>query len=1209
MQKKAISGMMLTVLILNVLTLALQIQPVKASGTIYIRANGSVDPPTAPIVNVGNHSYTFTADIYDSIVVERSNILVDGAGHTLQGTGSGNGFHWYGINNVTVRNTNIKSFEYGIWLSGSSNNTISGNTATANSVGIYVHASSNNNIVSGNTATANTLGGIALHDSSNNNIVSGNNATTNYDAHAGIALIGSSNNTISGNIATENGYGGIWLSGSSNNTISGNTATGNSGGIYVEDSSNNNIVSGNNAATNYNGIVLYFSSNNTVDENTATANTLGILLYLSSNSTVSGNNVTANTGHGISIRYSSNNMIIGNTATANPVGIYLSESSKNIIYHNNFVGNVEQVNRAESANVWDNGYPSGGNYWSDYAGIDWYKGPYQNETGSDGIGDTSYVIDSNNTDNYPLMHPYGSVRNLNTSQTYLTIQSAIDALETLDGHTIAVKRGTYSEYLVINKMVSLIGESRNNTRVGWGVTSEYNPPTIVIRSDNVSITQFDIFGLGSSGGGSTSLIAQGVQNLNVSNCFMLYGVGYRLTVRLLNCSNCVFTNDRIDGYVTISLADCYDIMFVRNEIMASEVCLTMSNCCNIFLMGNEMGGRPVGVFNSYNNTFCENSIGGEMLFENSNDNYLCRNTLGMISIHNSSSNIFVSNTISRERLGLYNSNMNSFYHNNISVPRVEVQNGTTIWDDGYPSGGNYWSDYDGVDFYNGPYQNETGSDGIGDTPYLIDSGNRDNYPFMEPYYEFDIAVTELIPFQTTVSHGGILSINATVESQGWSPATCDLTLSVTYKYTPSLRQVKLQASAAQGWNHSVPGPMIAAYSGDTLALTLQPVDSLHHKFYVDYNGNAFPDSNEPQSSDFIFTEIAFDFEADIVGSFTYYCAYHQNTEFGPLVVNPEPHWSTLVGSQEVTLAAHEKKNVTFMWNTIDFAMGNYIISAHAQPVLGEIDTADNTLVDGVVSVVSGPPYISNVIQIPLAPNCDDDVEVSAYISGDKAIDKALLSYTYASMWHNASMDGLGGRFNATIPAQPYETLVQYRIYANDTDGNWAVSELFSYTVDDFIAPEVILSRVPAYPLPGQKVKVFANVTEPANASGVKTPVFFSYRANGGPWWNTTMIFNAALGLYETTILGYEKHDLIEYFVKAVDNAGNINTTAIHHYEVLRCDVNHNGVVDVYDIYMIAKAWGSNLGSPNYVAEADIDENGIIGTQDLQLVKTQYGKDP
>jgi len=59
-----------------------------------------------------------------------------------------------------------------------------------------------------------------------------------------------------------------------------------------------------------------------------------------------------------------------------------------------------------SINIWDDGYPSGGNYWSDYTGVDLKSGPSQDQPGSDGIGDTAYVIDANNQDNYPLIYPY-----------------------------------------------------------------------------------------------------------------------------------------------------------------------------------------------------------------------------------------------------------------------------------------------------------------------------------------------------------------------------------------------------------------------------------------------------------------------------------------------------------------------------------------------------------------------------------------------------------------------------------------------------------------------------------------------------------------------------------------------------------------------------------------------------------------------------------
>jgi hypothetical protein len=61
-----------------------------------------------------------------------------------------------------------------------------------------------------------------------------------------------------------------------------------------------------------------------------------------------------------------------------------------------------------SVNVWDDGYPSGGNHWSDYVSVDVKNGIGQDLPGSDGIGDTPYTIDADNVDRYPLMNPYGA---------------------------------------------------------------------------------------------------------------------------------------------------------------------------------------------------------------------------------------------------------------------------------------------------------------------------------------------------------------------------------------------------------------------------------------------------------------------------------------------------------------------------------------------------------------------------------------------------------------------------------------------------------------------------------------------------------------------------------------------------------------------------------------------------------------------------------
>jgi nitrous oxidase accessory protein NosD len=101
---------------------------------------------------------------------------------------------------------------------------------------------------------------------------------------------------------------------------------------------------------------------------------------------------------------SCNNTVISNTFENNSMAMLIadSESEFNLIYHNNFINNMEDVNLFGFPNYFDNGYPSGGNYWSRHTAPDIKYGPYQNETGSDGILDEAYNL----IDNYPLAHPF-----------------------------------------------------------------------------------------------------------------------------------------------------------------------------------------------------------------------------------------------------------------------------------------------------------------------------------------------------------------------------------------------------------------------------------------------------------------------------------------------------------------------------------------------------------------------------------------------------------------------------------------------------------------------------------------------------------------------------------------------------------------------------------------------------------------------------------
>ena len=147
--KKSVLVVVLTILMFSMLILASDIQPVKASGTIYIRASGSVDPSTAPIHHSGI-VYTFTGNISDSIVVERSHIVIDGAGYTLKGTGTGKGIDLLDRDYVTVKNMKIKSFDNGVWLHRSLHNNITNNDITDNTHCIHLSDSSDNSIYHNN---------------------------------------------------------------------------------------------------------------------------------------------------------------------------------------------------------------------------------------------------------------------------------------------------------------------------------------------------------------------------------------------------------------------------------------------------------------------------------------------------------------------------------------------------------------------------------------------------------------------------------------------------------------------------------------------------------------------------------------------------------------------------------------------------------------------------------------------------------------------------------------------------------------------------------------------------------------------------------------------------------------------------------------------------------------------------------------------------
>ncbi|UCE37425.1 MAG: right-handed parallel beta-helix repeat-containing protein [Thermoplasmata archaeon] len=393
----------------------------------------------------------------------------------------------YSSSNTIENNTCHRNGLQGILIEYSPvRNTVKNNTCHRNGgSNIYIRFSNETNIV-GNNITHSGYYGIRIVESSGNNII-GNTIFSN--AKHGIFIVGSYGNSLIRNNISFNDESGIKLEYSERHTLRDNNITNNKHGLYLYRLSHNNIITGNTISSNNNdGILLELSSNNKITDNYISDNLRGINLsffsFPSSNNVISGNNISNNT-HGIRLSSALNNAIMGNNITLNNLdgirlffssdwngiigntvlsngnyGFYLNNSTNNSIYHNNIINNTNQAyDNTNNANQWDDGYPSGGNYWSDFdesseGAYDEYNGEGQNILGSDGIvdngtigggGKNPYVIDSDSQDNYPLIEPNKNFMILKQGWNLISLpliqkeQNLTKVLKSIDGLYDAVQ--------------------------------------------------------------------------------------------------------------------------------------------------------------------------------------------------------------------------------------------------------------------------------------------------------------------------------------------------------------------------------------------------------------------------------------------------------------------------------------------------------------------------------------------------------------------------------------------------------------------------------------------------------------------------------------------------------------------------------------------------------------------------------------------------
>ena len=622
MLRKTVSGMMLALLFIGMLTLAFKIEVVRAAETIYIRADGSIDPPTAPISTLDNITYTLTGNITDSISVERSNITIDGDGFMLLGSSTLKGINMVGLTNVTIRNMNIRGFYTGVLLDSSSNCTVSHSNITGGwapavwmwDIGINVDRANYNTLSNNNVS--NCFYGIQFSNSSGNFVVN----SSIEDCEVNIVFQDSPHNNVIGNEIV-NTFG-IWLGGilllySPNNTISGNIFTDSSifvGGETLDDFmqsiDSSNIIDGKNAyyITNQNGLQVspithpltyvlgLINSTRVRIEGFALPNALPIAYTNKSsitNSTLKG---------GIWLTASSNNDITNCTLNG---GISLSDSSNNVISLVTAATGEITLKKTSCHNIIQD---------SDIANID--------------------IDDSSNKNSI----------------------------------------------------------ARNNIHGGWNdasinVDSEYNNIT------RNKITSLPIALTGYPENFAVSLASNNnVKENIITNCTIGIATENFTKIEMNYVTNCsigvISIAKHKDGWTIPATCDT-GILLSGNNITHCDNGIRIDGWLNCTISGNRIESNDYGIY------------------------------------------------------GFSSSSNNTIYNNNFlnNTRQASVRGAKNSWDNGYPSAGNYWSDYNGTDIHSGYYQNITGSDGVGDTSYLIDVNNIDNYPLMGMFSDFN-ATTE-----------------------------------------------------------------------------------------------------------------------------------------------------------------------------------------------------------------------------------------------------------------------------------------------------------------------------------------------------------------------------------------------------------------------------------------------------------------------------------
>lgn len=410
-----------------------------------------------------------------------------------------------------------------------------------------------------------------------------------------------------------------------------------------------------------------------------------------------------------------------------------------------------------------------------------------------------------------------SVQNIDTGLIYSAIQQAIDAPETLDGHTIVVASGIYHENVVVNKKLSLVGEDRSTTIIdgnGGGIV-------VYITADNVVFSNFTVqngsYGIRLYHSENSTISRNNVYNMQWFSVELNYSgnstlrdnsvVGDRFNFGVEGASlpdfvNNIDTSNTINGKPIHYLINQHDLkidsstfpeigflaLVNSTNISVEDMNLTHNKEGLLFAYVTNSFIRNVDVIDNWNGIYVKNSLNITVKRNNANNNFdyaialrssencvvsennANNNTWGGISIGSSWNTTVSGNNANNNYYGIHldycrnatirgnNANNNRGY----SVVVYYLGN-NTFYHNNFDNSLTYaqvescniWDNGLEGNYWSSYTGTDVDHDGIGDAPYVIDENNLDNYPLAGKFFEFNVAWEEEDYCITAISNSAI----------------------------------------------------------------------------------------------------------------------------------------------------------------------------------------------------------------------------------------------------------------------------------------------------------------------------------------------------------------------------------------------------------------------------------------------------------------------